>query len=74
MYTLFEEYLEALDVVNEFYNKMECVDNTKILKDYIDELKINDIIKNISNLIFLLEAICLNHSKIKTMMRTSVVF
>ena len=45
MYTHFEEYLEALDVVNEIYDKMECIDSGGKLKAYIDDLKINDSIK-----------------------------
>ena len=44
-YTHFEEYLEALDVVNEIDDKLECIDRGSKLKAYIDDLEINDIIK-----------------------------
>ena len=47
IYTHFEEYLQAFDIINEFYNKLEGYNYEKgiKIKAYIDELKINDIIK-----------------------------
>ena len=45
LYTHFEEYLEALDIVNEAYDKIEGFYRGVKIKAYIDELKINDIIK-----------------------------
>ena len=47
IYTHFEEYLQTFDIINEFYNKMEGYNYEKgiKIKAYIDELKINDIIK-----------------------------
>ena len=47
IYTHFKEYLQAFDIINEFYNKLEGYNYEKgiKIKAYIDELKINDIIK-----------------------------
>ena len=47
IYTHFKEYLQAIDIINEFYNKLEGYNYEKgiKIKAYIDELKINDIIK-----------------------------
>ena len=54
IYTHFEEYLQAFDIINEFYNKLEGYNYEKgiKIKAYIDELKINDIIKEYIKLNF----------------------